>query len=485
MTARHSHIGFIAVLVALAGLLGAAVATAPKVAIGITAALVVISALSYGPQTVVVLVAAAFPVIPSNLDIAGFSTLYPQRLLIGLIVAVAVADSSLWAKHQWRVALLRRPLRFFLVFLAVGLLSAVTSPFPSAALVGVGYYGLQVGGAFLAGCILARSQRIDSYLQAASIGAIAVASLAALQYLMPHGPLQHLLGPVFTSNSGDIGAVRALPIRVSGPLAHPVSLGGYGALTLPFLLRAAVAPSPRTAMLGKTAIVMVLAAVMLSQTRAAILAVPVVVVVWLAVTDRRREVLRIAVVTGVVFTLVFGASVLSSQGSVISKVIAFSGGSSGSSGQLANLSARTSLYSTGWAAFRARPVTGYGMRVPTEHAQSSVFLQFGQALAFESYVVVLPLEVGIAGVVLFLGFILTLARCVHRSCPRRVDRATVYAAIAGGTILALGSNPFDTEVTYMWLMLGLIVGCGISRRRVSELRGSGELSAGDGSVPAK
>ena len=249
-----------------------------------------------------------------------------------------------------------------------------------------------------------------------------------------------------------------------------MSLGAYCVLTLPFALRAAVSSRPRCAVLGKSAVVLLLVAVALSQTRMAILVVPVVVLIWFAISGRSREILSLAAVTAVVFVLAFGGSFLSAQGSILTSTISYRGQSSTTDRAVQNLSGRKGIYETGWRAFAARPVLGYGMRLPTQNAQSPVFTRYGTPYAFESYLVVLPLEVGLLGLAAFLGFLASLVLVVRRHCPNRSDQATIYSALAGGSVLAVGTNAFDTEATYLWLMLGIMLAIGLRLQHANHAR---------------
>jgi hypothetical protein len=457
MTIRRSEIVVVVGLICAAILLGVATARAPQLAIAGAAAVVLLAVIAWGIQALLVTVLVTFPALPSSVHIAGSASAYPQRGLVVILILALIADRRSWATNAWRLRQLSRPLRLFGLFLAAGLLSGVASPLPRTALLGVLFYGAQLGGMLLAGIVLADSSRCHGYLEAISVGVIAVTLLAVAQYVHP-SLLPHLLGPVQASNPDDLNAVRALPRRVSGPLPDPVSLGAYVALTLPFLIRAASAADGRCAKLGKIALVFALIDVMLSQTRSAMLVVPVVILVWLIASDVRGQVVRLAVLGGAVLIIVFGASLLTTQGSILGTILSYRGQASGTTPAAQNVAGRRSLYVTAWKALKDRPVLGYGMRVPTEHAQSPVFRSIGESYAFESYLVVLPLEVGVAGTVLFVAFAGTLLRETRRSVPRKLDRATVYAALVGATVLSLGTNAFDIEVTYWWLLLGLFIG---------------------------
>jgi O-antigen ligase len=263
-----------------------------------------------------------------------------------------------------------------------------------------------------------------------------------------------------------------------------VSLGAYSVFTLPFVLRGAISPDRRTALLGRMASVAVLGTVMLSQTRMAMLAVPFVVVTLLGVRHRqaadgargmatgittserrrpRRVVIAVALVAVLGMVGLFGASTLNSQGEILGAAIAYKGQGNGANARSQSVAGRTSLYLTAWHALLARPLVGYGMRVPTQDAQNSVFRHYGQSYAFESYDVVLPLEVGAVGLLAAIVTVIALVRVVRRRIRSTIDRATVYAALIAGLVMAIGSNPFDIEVTYLWMVLGLWIGACLER----------------------
>jgi O-Antigen ligase len=445
----------------LALVTGTFIAARPSMALLVCGTILLIAVAAYGPQAVLILAIIAVPLLPSDAHLVSPSGPYPQQILVAVLILTVLAERRLWSENAWRLKLLRMPTRFFAVFLAIGLLSAVLSPLASQAFSGVVFYGVQLGGAGLAALILGRSDRADTYLQAISLAAICVALLAVFQYVNPGSAISHLLGPVFTSDEMSSGTIRALPLRVSGPMAHPVSLGAFSVITLPFALRAAVSTARRTASLGQGAVVMLLVAAVLSQTRMALLALPIVLLVWFLVSDRRRHLPRLGLVTVAVLLLTFGASFLTTQGSILASIVSYRGELSSSNVATQNVSGRTDIYETGKRAFEDRPLLGYGMRVPTENAQSPVFTRYGQPYAFESYFVVLALEVGLLGVLAFLGFFGSLGLAVRRHCPERADQATIFAAIAGGVVISFASNPFDVETTYFWLLLGIMLAVGL------------------------
>jgi len=126
-----------------------------------------------------------------------------------------------------------------------------------------------------------------------------------------------------------------------------------------------------------------------------------------------------------------------------------------------SLAARSSIYKTGWQAFQAEPLVGFGFRLPTEDAQSPIFARYGKPYAFESYLVVLPVESGAVGTFLFVAFVVGLASVAVRRFPDRTRRATVIAAVLGSLALSVGANPFDVPISYMWLLVGLCFGTGL------------------------
>jgi hypothetical protein len=114
---------------------------------------------------------------------------------------------------------------------------------------------------------------------------------------------------------------------------------------------------------------------------------------------------------------------------------------------------------------------GFGFRLPTQDAQSPIFTRYGEPYAFESYLVVLPVESGAIGTLLFVGFIGTLIFAAVRYLPERTRRATVISAAVGSLALSVGSNPFDVPISYMWLLVGLCFGVGMREQE----KGSGAV----------
>ena len=102
------------------------------------------------------------------------------------------------------------------------------------------------------------------------------------------------------------------------------------------------------------------------------------------------------------------------------------------------------------------------MRVPTNHYDSAFFRKYGNPLAFESYAVVLPLEVGAIGAFIFVSFLLTLADAAWVRL-QRIDRAPLLGTLACGAVLAIGANLFQMEIAYLWMLIGLVLGYGLSR----------------------
>lgn len=461
MTWREASRATVAAI-AGAALLGSATALNVQIAIALVAVVLLTLALSFGLDRAFVVLVCLFPVVPSSLRLAGSGLLYPQRILVALLVLFALADRETWAEHRWRLNSLGAPSRAFAVYLMIGLVSAALSPFAQVAAQGVAFYGLQLGGAAFAGCMLARRENADRYYSALSIAVLLVGAISIIQYFDP-GILHTILGPVEASGSAA-GAVRALARRVSGPLPDPVSLGSYAALVLPFVLRSSVSRERHTALWGTSATAMVLVILMLSQTRMAMIAGVFAAAVWFLASGRVKRLIGVAGVVGVTLVAIFGASVLSTEGNILTSLLAYRGGqASPYSLQQQNLAGRTTIYTTAWRAFQAEPLLGYGMRVPTERAQSATFTQYGNPLAFESYLVVVPLEVGVIGTLVLLSVLALLLRTAHRRFPDRSDRATIYAAFAGAAVLSVGTNAFDIEVTYFWLWIGIVFGLAMQR----------------------
>ena len=462
MTIRRTVV-WLPILLAAEVMLGAVAARAPKVALVIGLGVLVLTAAAYGAPAALGTVLVLFPVLPSSFSGAlGTNSLNPQRLLVGFLLVILLISPSMWAKNRWRLQALRRPLRYMTGFLAIGVLSAAVSPLPGSALAGVGFYGLQLFGVMVAACLLADRKQTDRYLMAVSVASILVGLLAVIEYFAPHGGLSHVLGPVYSS-SADTSGIRALPRRVSGPLANPVSLGDFSVLTLPVVLRAAASDARRCARLGTVAALSLVVAIMLSQTRMAMLALPIALGIWFIASDHRRRAATTVVTASLVVAVAFGGAVLTTEAAILGTALSYRGQTTSANPGQQNVYGRTSIYITGARAFAARPVLGYGFRVPTEHAQAPFFTRFGEPYAFESYLVVVPLEGGLLGVLALIGVFASLLAAVRHRVSAARDRAPIYATVAAGAALALASTPFDTEVTYFWLLLGLMLGIGLRR----------------------
>jgi O-antigen ligase len=412
-------------------------------------------------QAVLLVTLAVYPVIPGTTGFTGSSFVVVQRVLVALLLVAALLSWPVWKPRIWRLRVLRAPAYLFIAFLGVGVLSAILSPLPKSALGGVLFYVFEVGAPFVAACLLAERAHRELYLVAISAGCLVAGLIAVVQYLHPSF-LSGILGPVIVTDPFSFGTARALGHRVSGPFPHPVSLGAFCALVLPFVLSLVPAKHRLSALLGVAATLALTSALILSQTRLAIIGAGVGCLVWIILTPRRKRVLALAAVGAVLVIGVMGPSTVRAQAQVLWHVISYSGQSSSTNPGVNSVAKRKTIYRTGWRAFQNRPWLGYGMRVPTSHYDSTFFQKYGNPLAFESYAVVLPLEVGAIGALIFGSLLLALGRAAWLYLGR-IDRAPLLAALACGAVLAIGANLFQMEIAYLWMLIGLALGYGLRR----------------------
>jgi hypothetical protein len=441
-------------------LLGYLASVAPLVAAGFVGGVLLLCMLAQGLETFYVMTLLVFPLLPSQVHL-GVSSLYPQRLLLGVFLLALLADRTLWTTARWRMAALSKPLRFFAGFLAVGLVSAAASPLPGHALAGVGFYTLHVGGAFLIGLVVSRRSRERNYWMAVSSCALVVGAISLLEYLGAANLLTSIYPQTFAPGQFAGNATRAIGTRVGGPLGNPVALGTYAMMTLPFCFQAATQTRRLDAQVGRAAVVALFVTLLLSQTRMAMLAALVATGVWFTLAEHRRRMATVFAASLAVVIAIFGVSALQQQGAILEQALSYRGQTSSSNPAFNSIASRSAIYRTGWRAFRAEPLVGFGFRLPTQDAQSPIFTRYGQPYAFESYLVVLPVESGAIGTLLFAGFIITLVLAAVRRFPERRRRATILSAVVGGVALSVGSNPFDVPISYMWLLLGLCFGIGL------------------------
>jgi hypothetical protein len=444
-------------------LFGALVTAAPTIAVGVIAALLVAAVLTLGTEALFVGTLVAFPLVPSQFSL-GVSSLYPQRLILVLLLILLLADREIWRATRWRVERLGTALWLFAAFLSVGLASAVLSPLHAAALGGVGFYLLHVGGVFMIGLLTARKAQSSRYWLAVSVAVIGVSLISMLEYLVPGNPLTSIYPPAYAAGQFIGDQTRAIGTRISGPLGNPVALGSFALMTFPFVLRAATDRSKLTARAGQVALAGLLVCLLMAQTRMAILATPIALVVWLALGQHRRNITIALAATALLAVGTFGVSTFKAQGEILQQALSYRGQTSSRDPAENSIAARSSIYQTGWRAFQDRPLVGFGFRLPTEYAQSGIFQPYGQPYAFESYMVALPVESGALGVLLLLSFAGSLVVAAFRWLPDRGDRATVVSAIVGSAVLAVGANPFDVPISYFWLLMGLTFGVGLSSR---------------------
>jgi hypothetical protein len=443
-------------------LLGYLTSRSPQAAAALVGALLLPCVMALGVDRCYVMTLFAFPLLPSQVHV-GVSSLYPQRLLLGLFLLILLGDRELWASARWRIAAVAKPLRLLVGFLVLGLVSAAWSPLPAQALGGVGFYLLHVGGAFLIGLVASRRSRERTYWMAVSAGAIAVGAISLLEYLGPSSLLTSIYPQTFMPGQFAGNATRALSTRVGGPLGNPVALGTYAMMTLPFCFQAATQARRLDAQIGRAAVTAIFVTLLLSQTRMAMLAALVASAVWFTLAERRRRMTAVFGVSIVVAIAIFGLSVIRQQGAILEQALSYRGQTSSNNPAFNSIAARSSIYATGWQAFQAEPLVGFGFRLPTEDAQSSIFAHYGEPYAFESYLVVLPVESGAVGTFLFVAFIVSLVSVAVRRFPERTRRATVISAVLGSLALSVGANPFDVPISYMWLLLGLCFGTGLRR----------------------
>jgi hypothetical protein len=444
-------------------LLGYLASVAPLAAVASVGGVLLLCVLAQGVDAFYVMTLLVFPLLPSQVHV-GVNSLYPQRLLLGLFLLVLLADRKLWATARWRIAALSKPLRFLAGFLAVGLVSAAASPLPAQALAGVGFYTLHVAGAFVIGLLVSRRSRERNYWMAVSVCALGVGAISLLEYLGPANFLTSIYPQTFAPGQFAGNATRAIVTRVGGSLGNPVALGTYAMMTLPFCFQAATQTRRLDAQLGRAAVVALFVTLLLSQTRMAMLAAVVATGVWFTLAEHRRRMAAVFAASAAVVIAIFGVSALRDQGAILEQALSYRGQTSSSNPAFNSIASRSAIYRTGWRAFQAEPLVGFGFRLPTQDAQSPIFTRYGEPYAFESYLVVLPVESGAIGTLLFVGFMGTLILAAVRYLSERTRRATIISAVVGSLALSVGSNPFDVPISYMWLLIGLCFGVGMRER---------------------
>ena len=174
----------------------------------------------------------------------------------------------------------------------------------------------------MAACLLAERAYRELYLVAISVGCLAAGLIVVAQYLHP-SLLSGVLGPVIITDTFSFGTARALELRVSGPFPHPVSLGAFCALVLPFVLSLVPAKHRLRALLGVAATLSLGSALILSQTRLAIMGAIAGCLIWIVLTPKRKRVLALAAIGAVLFVAVLGPSTVRAQARVLWHAISY------------------------------------------------------------------------------------------------------------------------------------------------------------------
>ena len=117
--------------------------------------------------------------------------------------------------------------------------------------VGRPLYAFQIGFPFILGVVVARDTMTARYGFAICVAALAVTTIAALQYLFPSGPWTSAAIDPFAHDI--VPGVRALSSRSSSTLGDPVALGQFAVLTFPFVTRLAVQRTSGTRWLARAA----------------------------------------------------------------------------------------------------------------------------------------------------------------------------------------------------------------------------------------
>jgi exopolysaccharide production protein ExoQ len=286
---------------------------------------------------------------------------------------------------------------------------------------------------------------LPSRLAAAALGAVVavLVSVTALWYLV-------------APSSASRAAIGDSAIGLRGPFAHKSTLGLFLAVALAFLLASRLRSSYKAAAaVGLTLLLL------LSQSATGISAALVAAAVWLLVStlasaeDSRARTLGGVTAVGM---LIMGVYIAFASLPVVTA----------SFGKDITLTGRTYIWAASVRVIAERPWLGYGwggvwadpFRDPTATMNRQIGFQASHA---HNSALQLLLELGIVGLVLWLGTLVLLIR-LGWQLLRRDDSLGMLLVLVGTVIAFAGLSEVTSKGPLLVLELALI-GIGLSRRR--------------------
>lgn len=286
-------------------------------------------------------------------------------------------------------------------------------------------------------------RRFDTLVDRVVLAGAALATLAVAQFVLGAALVDSISVPGLVANSEPSGLfARSGIFRPAATAVHPIEFGAVITLVLPLAICRARWRTEVSLLRRSLPVAVMGLAIVVSGSRSALVSAVVALICLAVVWSPRTRLAAAAVVVtllGVVAVTIPGI-----LGNIANLFLGISNDGS--------VASRTDSYGLVWEFFSRHPVTGRGF---------STFLPTYRILD-NAYLLML-VEVGIAGLVAFLGLLLTAVHCagrVRRTSPDPSTREMAQALIAGVAAAAVGLVTYDglafpMATGVMFLVLGM------------------------------
>ena len=424
----------------------------------------------------IVLAAAMMPVWPVYLHVKLGPTpiLTPPRILFYVITAIWLYDmaSSPLRRGQFLVAIRRSP---WLAGLIIGLfaLNALSVPIAVGTRFAAQEFFRQFIIWFLPFCAFITYVRTLSQLRTLLLVTISGAGLVALIAAVELGSgtlLVTKLAPLISDSAAWLQITQELKardgaFRAQATHTHPLSLGEYLGMCAPVALGFAVAARGRARQIWAFLLLLILAGVIATNARGAMLGVAAGFLVTgavLMVRILRSEALsQFRPLIGLASLALLASSPL--IGVALHKTITGEAGTSAARSS----QARIDQLKLGWPKILARPIGGHG----TGRAVR-IIGYWGKTLSVDNYYLTLGVELGFPGPIVFLLILIVVARKSFAQAQGAPPKIAWMLYGLAGAMAAFGVSRLILSQTgnlsFVYPLLGAYIGA--SARMISARR---------------
>lgn len=305
-------------------------------------------------------------------------------------------------------------------------------------------------------------------LRAVCFAALIVAGLAIVELLLNRSVVLAMGIPYFRDLDVFLTQNRfGISGRIMSTIGHPAFAGLYFVVLLVFCIGYVVLYRPGSKFLPLTVFVVGIFFVLITGSRAALLATTFVVLCYSVM--RRSKPIHVAAATSLYVIVAIGASVaFPDLPSYLQESVEFDATNSAS----ANISARMTLSETFLDIFRANPVLGYGPGLIQKRGLSGETPDWESLTGLENHYVVILGDGGLLAGVTYLLFMFGVFRDYRRASNSgdrltQLGGQTVFLAFVGYFVVATSITPISLVANYL---LMAVYGATMGRVAASETK---------------